>query len=749
MEMEPEDGCDDGILVANGYRAPLGTNWKYTTCELDENILHNLSGIAGLRVSRDSVIFDHNLTVGRTLGDALGISRCLIKLKIDAFPTSHSLRELFEGLARNRSIQHLFLCQLDVTQVDVFAIMLPFFEHNHNLRCVEILWSDMSRRTASFIRALSKCKRLERIVLSDNDYGIDQTRRVIASLRGHPSLLELMLGGDVEMSMATRKGACAELTMLLCHSTSTLLSLRLECCDIDDTSLAVISKSLAKSKCIKKINIGGNGEDEISEIGWKSFSDALSSPTCPIEIISLESTRISNEGVVSVGNLLTVNVTVKHLNLFGSDLVTSEGWQQFARCLRNPNIALEELGIRRCHNVEGEVRVGLDDEAANAIGGSLAMNTTLKKLDMSHDIGITSDGWIQFFNVLLQSICSLEELNVSRNSIDDDGAEALVDLLITMRDFHTLHLRYSDCTANGLRTFTRLLQPSSKVTTLDLGWNYFNDEVVNDFADVLANNNTLTTLHIGCDEITDSSWAALSHALADESSIENTYSSNHTLHTLEKFDDDVWAEIPDHLSTLLRLNKNQDKSSVRRQKILIRHFHESVCGVEVKGCGIPDINGYFTQSGSCDGVPMYTKISIYQGHETVFSMFRCKIYDYTRRWYISIVPTAHPGTNQDYDFYAAIPDDKDGIFPPQANWMPNEMSSSPAPKVDLIRGSVNIQVFDGMSRSELPSALEWIGRDTMGFSLMYNVVRGIAKLLESKFIPINVGKKMKYLHVHT
>ena len=50
MEMEPEDGCDDGILVANGYRAPFGTNWKYTACELDENILYNLNGIAGLRV---------------------------------------------------------------------------------------------------------------------------------------------------------------------------------------------------------------------------------------------------------------------------------------------------------------------------------------------------------------------------------------------------------------------------------------------------------------------------------------------------------------------------------------------------------------------------------------------------------------------------------------------------------------------------------------------------------------------------
>jgi hypothetical protein len=237
--------------------------------------------------------------------------------------------------------------------------------------------------------------------------------------------------------------------------------------------------------------------------------------------------------------------------------------------------------------------------------------------------------------VLLHSKCSLEELDVSSNYIGDDEAEALVDLLVTMRDFHTIHLRDSDCTANGLRTFTRLLQPSSKVTTLDLGRNDFNDEVINDFATVVANNITLTTLHIGGDEITERSWAALSHALCNESSIENTYSSNHTLHTLEKFDD-VRAEIPDNLSTLLRLNKNQDKSSVRRQKILIH-----LCGVLVKG--IPKING--------------------------------------------------------------------------------------------------------MSRSTLPSALEWIGRDALGFSVMYKVVRGIPTLLESKLIPIDVEKKMKYIRL--
>lgn len=331
---------------------------------------------------------------------------------------------------------------------------------------------------------------------------------------------------------------------------------------------------------------------------------------------------------------------------------------------------------------------------------------------------------------------TLEELDVSRNYIDDEGAAALVDLLVTMRDFHTLHLRDSDCTANGLRAFTRLLQPSSKITTLDLGMNDFNDEVIYDFADVLANNSTLTTLHIGGDEITDRSWTALSRILCDESSIKNTYSFNHTLHTLEKFDD-VQVKIPDDLSMLLLLNKNQDKASVRRQKILIHHFHETVRGIVVKGCGIPEINGYFTQSGSFDDVPMYTKSSLYQGHKTVFSMFRRKICIHEMRgWFISIVPmnAAHPGTDEDIHFYAVKSDAGDGNLPPQTNWVCNGISSSPAPKIDIIRGSVDTQVFAIMSSAVLSCALEWIGRDTLGFSLMYTVIRANPSLFVSKIM---------------
>ena len=91
---------------------------------------------------------------------------------------------------------------------------------------------------------------------------------------------------------------------------------------------------------------------------------------------------------------IPVNKT-NHLSLQGSDCITPVGWQRFAKCLRK-NSTLVYLDISRCDNWEDdEERSGLDDEVANGIGESLAMNTTLKKLDMSHNTEITYDGWIK------------------------------------------------------------------------------------------------------------------------------------------------------------------------------------------------------------------------------------------------------------------------------------------------------------------------------------------------------------------
>ena len=60
--------------------------------------------------------------------------------------------------------------------------------------------------------------------------------------------------------------------------------------------------------------------------------------------------------------------------------------------------------------------------------------------------------------------------------------------------------------------------------------------------------------------------------------------------------------------------------------------------VTVQDCGVQSINGVYKRVGHCDNVPKYSKVGLYEGNSVDFMLFRCKLSDGSRRWYISIVP---------------------------------------------------------------------------------------------------------------
>jgi len=91
--------------------------------------------------------------------------------------------------------------------------------------------------------------------------------------------------------------------------------------------------------------------------------------------------------------------------------------------------------------------------------------------------------------------------------------------------------------------------------------------------------------------------------------------------------------------------------------------------VIVSGAGVKAINGIYTRSGSFDGVAKYQKNGIWKDKEETFSLFRCKLSDQSKRWYISIVPkNIQPGTNKDLDFYSAQGRNEFSEYPPE-KWM--------------------------------------------------------------------------------
>jgi ubiquitin carboxyl-terminal hydrolase 9/24 len=100
-----------------------------------------------------------------------------------------------------------------------------------------------------------------------------------------------------------------------------------------------------------------------------------------------------------------------------------------------------------------------------------------------------------------------------------------------------------------------------------------------------------------------------------------------------------------------------------------RYEPDMVDHVVVEGCGVPVINGTYKRHGSCDGVPKYCRSAVWNDKEEDFMLFRCKLSDESRRWYISVVPgNVHPGTTKDIDFYWAPANMSSSKLPPQNRW---------------------------------------------------------------------------------
>jgi len=105
--------------------------------------------------------------------------------------------------------------------------------------------------------------------------------------------------------------------------------------------------------------------------------------------------------------------------------------------------------------------------------------------------------------------------------------------------------------------------------------------------------------------------------------------------------------------------------------------------IAVSGAGLDAINGIYNYSGVFDNVARYSKIGIWQDHEETFSLFRCRLSDHTKRWYISIVPkNIQPGTNKDTDFYLAAATGDQSELPDNHNWVTaKENGIDPPPTV--------------------------------------------------------------------
>jgi len=387
---------------------------------------------------------------------------------------------------------------------------------------------------------------------------------LLEGLCGHPSLTGL----EIEFCRFRSNVGLKALGKVLKHPASNVKELHLPNCQLDDEEIGIMCGALMGNNVLKRLSFSGN-RVYLTPAAWQALATVLQHPTCKLikfGLHELKELNLTNSKHVNRANwqsflnqlrqtslvcldlnqnnivdddlaALAAIGTLKSLFLSRNESITPAGWSSFFSSLQTRGTQLVRLDI----NTNRVGNVGLV-----ALGSLLNSMSTLKTLMMGgmddHPDTITSQGWEFFFTTLQGSNLNLVDLDLSVNSIGDDGIQLLVPLVSRMTSLKCLDLSETSwLTPTGWQALAGFLQsPNFALEELYLGENNINDDTVITFTSALVNNKTLKGLYLwGCleddenESITERGWAAISTLVCNKSSIVDTYNSNHILHDLD------------------------------------------------------------------------------------------------------------------------------------------------------------------------------------------------------------------------
>lgn len=465
----------------------------------------------------------------------------------------------------------MFTCTDSRERSEKVDWFMPFLQNNQVIKTLQIstpIGVNGFRALADIL--LNPNCNLKALGLQDT--GIDDERANILSfgLNGNETLKRLNLSWNQDI---TDHGFQAIVNTFL-NPGFRVEKLIIERCVMSDTNALSLSTVLRLNTTIKSLVLS---QMEIAtSAGWQDlFVGIVQSPDCTLESLIIISdttgleiggTRMNDDILQALTDSLAVNGKLVDLGLKWSQGVTAAGWENFCIGLRNPISVLKKLDLTS-NSINDQVILSL-------VESIMTYNIRLQELNLSSNNDVTAMGWETLSAVLQSPNSSIEVLCLNDNSFNDHTLASYVDALVDNCKLRELQLRSNrDVTAAGWDAFSTVLRnPTSVLEEFHLGSNILNDQVIVSFVDALAHNNKLRVLHLGgIDGITEFWWAPFVNLLFNQSSVNETYNSNHTL--------EILGDWPPKISSLLKindrirsLNKASSVSQVARLKIILSHY---------------------------------------------------------------------------------------------------------------------------------------------------------------------------------
>ena len=428
---------------------------------------------------------------------------------------------------------------------EVFSTLTPFFEQNHNLRCLSVgggcrSGSAPDRRCflsqiALLAGALSRFSTLREVsfyICGDlrDDEDLGPLISAISALAGHSRMTKIELvgskfGGRVMTALAD----------LLTNPNSSLEELELRRCSLDDEGAIILGTALAGNSTLRNLNLFRTRG--VTSRGWMAIFNQLlqSEQQSSLEKLDLSENVFDCDTAMMLGFALN-GTHVKSLRL-GKCKFTSEGWKYLCAGLAGPRCVLQHLNLYGCHD--------FDDGMMKYLANSLSSNCALSHLVLSSNFDQESH-WVDSSN--------WEQMGIRE---------------------------HPGVTASGWRTFfAALLNPNSALESVDVGSSRVDNDALVLFASSLVHNSKLKELLIARDDtMMLTGWKTLSHVLCDKLNINATFNSNHTFQRLiPPGMMESHFNLPSDLRALLQLNRETTKAEAARRDFNVEPF------VDMKSC---------------------------------------------------------------------------------------------------------------------------------------------------------------------
>ena len=232
--------------------------------------------------------------------------------------------------------------------------------------------------------------------------------------------------------------------------------------------------------------------------------------------LNVSGNSVTGPRVVSLFKALEKNTCLKTLDLSSNNNTAGEHSEAVGQAIEGMlrvNQSLQVLNLNLCH---------LDDAVISHIATGLTHNTTLQELAIGNNRSVTSDGWVQFFQAIQKGTTFLQTLGISVNNLQSEGVIALSQMLLHNKTITTLPIinisSSETITTEAWIQLFQVLRQNSTLSILDISDNNLGGGGSIALGECLHHNKTITVLEARSCGLTDDVLKAMATKLSHESS---------------------------------------------------------------------------------------------------------------------------------------------------------------------------------------------------------------------------------------